>query len=142
MCCLPVNTEDFLDSVESKGVYSSKFFIVNRSLSIKQNWRYLKLKIVMAMNKEFNFKNNFEMTISRKRNNWKWFLFQTHDPVHFSYFIQLFPLFHIYNDINDPPCQVWFNLVQRLQRGRFRCESLWRMTEAKWLQKFTWPLSS
>jgi hypothetical protein len=24
----------------------------------------------------------------------------------------------------DHPCQVWFNLVQRFQRRRFKCESL------------------
>jgi hypothetical protein len=74
------------------------------------------LKIVMAMNKEFNFKNNFEMTISRKRNNWKWFLFQTHDPVHFSYFIQLFPLFHIYIMISMTlPARfglIWFSVCR------------------------------
>ena len=131
MCCLPVNTEDFLDSVESKGVYSSKFFIVNRSLSIKQNWRYLKLKIVMAMNKEFNFKNNFEMTIFHEKGIiGSDFFFKLMTP-YISHTSSSFSHQSIYNDINDPPRQVWFNLVQWLQRGRFRCESLRRMTESK-----------
>jgi hypothetical protein len=35
-----------------------------------------------------------------------------------------------YNFERDPPrdhpCQVWFNLVQRFQRRRFKCESLAR----------------
>ena len=29
----------------------------------------------------------------------------------------------------DHPCQVWFNLVQRFQRKRFKCESLRRTTD-------------
>jgi hypothetical protein len=29
----------------------------------------------------------------------------------------------------DHPCQVWFNLVQRFQRRRFKCESLRRTTD-------------
>jgi hypothetical protein len=39
------------------------------------------------------------------------------------------------------PCQVTFNLVQRFQRRRFKCESLRRTTDAKWWQKLTWPLA-
>ena len=31
----------------------------------------------------------------------------------------------------DHPCQVWFNLVQRLQRRRFKCESLRRRTDGR-----------
>ena len=29
----------------------------------------------------------------------------------------------------DHPCPVWFNLVQRFQRRRFKCESLRRTTD-------------
>ena len=39
----------------------------------------------------------------------------------------------------DHPCQVRFNLAQRFQRIRFKCESLRRTTDAKWWQKLTWP---
>ena len=39
------------------------------------------------------------------------------------------------------PCQVWFNLVQGFQRRRFKCESLWHTTDAKWWPKLTWPLA-
>ena len=31
----------------------------------------------------------------------------------------------------DHPCQVWFNLVQRFQRRRFKCESLRRTTDGR-----------
>jgi hypothetical protein len=41
----------------------------------------------------------------------------------------------------DHPCQVRFNLVQRFQRRRFKCESIRRTTDAKWWQKVTWPLT-
>jgi hypothetical protein len=30
----------------------------------------------------------------------------------------------------DHPCQLWFNLVQRIQRRRFKCESLRRTAKA------------
>jgi len=66
-----------------------------------------------------------------------------------------------HNFERDPPknhpCQVWFNLVQRFQRRRLKCESLRRTTDgqtddgrtdgrrrttdAKWWQKLTWPLA-
>jgi hypothetical protein len=29
-----------------------------------------------------------------------------------------------HNCERDPPCQVWFNLVQRFQRKRFKCDLL------------------
>ena len=29
-----------------------------------------------------------------------------------------------HNFERDPPCQVWFNLVQRFQRRRFKCDLL------------------
>ena len=32
----------------------------------------------------------------------------------------------------DHPCQVWFNLVQRFQRRRFKCESLRRTDGRRW----------
>ena len=48
----------------------------------------------------------------------------------------------------DYPSQVWFNSVQKFQRRRFKCESSrrttdghQRTTDAKWWQKFTWPLA-
>jgi hypothetical protein len=31
----------------------------------------------------------------------------------------------------DHPCQVWFNLVQVFQRGRFKCESLRRTMDGR-----------
>jgi hypothetical protein len=40
-----------------------------------------------------------------------------------------------YNFERDPPkdhtCQVWFNLVLRFQRRRFKCESLRRTTNGR-----------
>jgi hypothetical protein len=37
-----------------------------------------------------------------------------------------------HNFERDPPCQVWFNLVQGFQRRRFKCESLrWTKVMAK-----------
>ena len=40
-----------------------------------------------------------------------------------------------HNFERDPPkdhlCQVWFNLVQRFQRRRFKCESLRRTTDRR-----------
>ena len=41
----------------------------------------------------------------------------------------------------DHPSQICFNLVQRFQRRRFKCDSLRRTTDAKWWQKLTWPLA-
>ena len=36
-----------------------------------------------------------------------------------------------HNCERDPPCQVWFNLVQGFQRRRFKCESLRRTTDGR-----------
>ena len=35
-----------------------------------------------------------------------------------------------HNFERDPPCQVWFNLLQRFLRRRFKCESLRRTAKA------------
>jgi hypothetical protein len=47
----------------------------------------------------------------------------------------------------DHPNQVWFNMVQWFWWRRFNVVSVqwmrdgWQMTDSKWWQKFTWPLS-
>ena len=36
------------------------------------------------------------------------------------------------NPPKDHPCQVWFNLVQKFQRRRFKCKSLRHTTDGRW----------
>jgi hypothetical protein len=44
-----------------------------------------------------------------------------------------------HNFERDPPCQVWFNLVQVFQRRRFKCESLRRTPSDGKSSHGLWP---
>jgi hypothetical protein len=47
-----------------------------------------------------------------------------------------------HNFERDHPCQVWFNLVQRFQRRRFKCDLLSKYAHSRWLLLLKIEISS
>ena len=96
----------------------------------KKNVEYLLLNYLISMYLQIIMQQQTIKEISISNNNWH--LEVEGGAVRFN-FERGTP--------KDYPSQVSLNLVQWFQRRRFKCESLWWTTGAKWWQKVTWPFA-